>query len=388
MNENLFTGTHKDVIQFVRDMFFRQSLIKTYKKCPQKALYTILDTDSKPPWFASVLGSAGHAVMKHCHENRELDLTKREIEDIFYMCYKKEMSKLEVKPNIGKGYVNSNEEYEDKYPLYVDMIYGYLRHNKTQTFFPQIYEQHFVLEVKDSINPDNPPFLFIGQIDLAGFDTTGLFNLRDAKFRDNTFKPSYAELSLDTQLTVYSLALRDGKPACDNCKPRIDPLTYESQYTGPCRECREKIGTPKWPMILPDKSCILWMRDFLIYTEDQYRRYIPDPHKQKVRNLSTGKMKIRNVENPKWNQGYKSGDMHGEGFLETHRDADTLSYLMGDVSRICSAMRAGLFYRSENSDCNFMCEFREQCLAGRERDYTLSDNNAKHFNSNTFDPFE
>lgn len=393
MNVNLFTGVHKDMIQFVSDMFFRQSLIQTYKRCPQKALYSILSVEAHPPWFASVMGTAGHEVLYHCHAEREFDLTKKDISNTLYMCFKKAYAACDPKPNIAKGYNNYIEEYEDKCDPYIEMIFNYLRSPRTQNFFPQIFEQNFVLEVPDSINPDNKPFYFVGQIDLAGFDSTGLFHLRDPKFRDDAFKPSYAELALNTQLTVYTKALRDGVPTCDTCKPKIDQITFETSYTGPCKECREKIGTPKWPQILPDRSCLVWMRDFLMHDTDQYKRYVKDPNKQKTRNISSGKMVIRNIENPKWREGYKAGQLHGEGFLETNRDEDTLSYLMGDVSRICSAMRAGLFYRAESKDCSFMCEFREQCLAGKERDITLTNNDRSKtlvdsFNSNHFDPFE
>jgi hypothetical protein len=132
-------------------------------------------------------------------------------------------------------------------------------------------------------------------------------------------------------------------------------------YNGPCEACTKLIGTPRWPQVLPHEASIVWMRDFLRHDKDEYKQYVPDPHKNKERNPLTGKMKIRNIRNPKWEKGYKEGDYCGPGFLTVRHDEPHLKYLLSDVIRICSAMRAGMFYRAESKEC-FMCDYKQQCL--------------------------
>lgn len=361
---------HPHVIQQCNELFFRQSMIKDILTCPQMALYSwVLNIEESEPWMAAILGTAGHEVIRHMHENSEFDLGYLELLELFNEYFDEEVEKLSKLPKLAAGCESLEEERDSKSNKYIELLEGYQVNEKNRDFRSTINEQRFALVIDNPADADHP-FIFTGQIDQAGFYDDGTFALRDIKFRDNAFRPSRVEFDIDIQMTIYACALRFGNPACEKCKPRYEEdafgLNKKLVYDGPCEECRKKGGTHRWPRKFAERCELIWMRDFETYKKDQYQKVIVDKNLPKVKSEHSNRKVYQKVTNPKWVDGYKKGDMKGPGFIRTYRTPTQINVMMSDVLRICNKIRSGEFWRNPGNHCNFWCKFQEHCRKGLE----------------------
>lgn len=374
--------------QLSKQLFFRQSMINQYISCPQEAMYdAILHFDESTPFFAAIAGTAGHEVMFKAHAKRNFNLSYMQIMEMFTEAFQDTIASVEHLPNIGVNFSSLDEQLASITPSYTQMIHGYLSHKKTESFHSTLHEQLFALSLNaEHLSPY--PFIFTGTIDQAGYTSDGNFVLRDIKFRDDAFRPEFTQFSLDIQMTVYAYALRYGVPACEKCRPYYNEAdNYKCVYHGPCDKCAAKIGTAQWPQKYPEVCELVWMRDFLRYSKDQFSEYIKDPDKVKVRNPKTGKPIIREIRNPKYAKGYKTGEFKGEGFIPTTRPPTKLEVLMADVLRVANSIRNGIYYRKPSERCNRWCRFREHCVNQIELDMETSDVSQLGSAFATHDPF-
>jgi hypothetical protein len=335
------------------------------------ALYRwVLNLDQAPPFMAATLGTAGHAVAYRFHTSRRYDYSYMDILDMFEEEFNKQLKKDKVYPTLPTGCNTPEEAFSMKGPEYAKLLLGYQQHPRNHQFHSTFHEQSFVLEVPA---PDNSgaPYLFTGQIDQGGYYDDGLLSIRDFKFRDNSLRPSKTELDLDIQATIYCTAVRYGKPACEQCRPRNvrDEIlnTVTLQYDGPCEACQSKIGTPLWPMKFPNLFELIWMKDFDVHEKDQKEEYIIDNTQPKVPNpKGKGPKVFPRIRNPEYNSGYKRGEFKGVGFMPTIRPPSVINLMMSDVLRLCDEIRQGVFFRRPSDTCNFMCKHRETCVKGME----------------------
>jgi hypothetical protein len=354
-----------------KDLFFRQSFISDYMSCPQMSLYRwVLSLEEEQPWFAGILGTAGHDVIFQMHEAGRYDYTYVELSNLFEEAFNKDIARQHTLPAIAKAFHSIDEEFSAKAPDYVRFLRGYQEHHKNQNFHSTLHEQNFVLVIpRDTSNEDSDsttPIIFTGIIDQLGYYADGTLAVRDIKFRDKAFRPGYTELSLNSQLTVYSAALRYGIPSCEKCKPSYQTDAHTGAklnlvYNGPCDNCLKVYHSVNWPKRFPDIVELIWLRDFDRHTKDQYARFIKDPDGIKEKSPDTGRMRIREIPNPKYHEGYKEGDYVGPGFLTSSRTEAKTQVLMTDVVRLCEQIRAGAFYRKPSENCNFMCKYRTYC---------------------------
>lgn len=359
--------------QQCKEIFFRQSFLSDYLTCPQMSLYQwIINLEPRPPFMAAVLGTAGHEVIFQMHEERDFDMTKMELRSRFCQAFDKELDTLDKLPDLSKGYDSIEEERDAKAELYIELLDGYRKQDINRDFISVIHEQRFVLELES--HDSDVPIIMTGVIDQGGVYQDGTFVIRDIKFRDNNFRPGYVQTKLNMQLSIYAAGFQFGKPACEKCMPtyeedvfstNLDGETKKLKYNGPCDACSAKIGTSLWPQRKIDKCEIVWMRDYEVYKKDQYARYVKDKSK-KVKNPKTGRMVYADVINPKWQEGYKTGDYRGSGIISTKRTDSDLGVLMSDVVRICEEIRKGSFYRKPSDACNFWCNHRDSCMGGIE----------------------
>jgi hypothetical protein len=359
------------VIKQCRNIFFRQSLLKDYLKCPNMSLYRwVLNLDQQPPWLSATMGTAGHYAIYKMHQQRKYDFDYLSMLSLLEEGFNAEIAKADAFPQIPASCQTIQEAFADKSNEFVNLLLGYQYHPMNQSFHSTMHEQSFVLEVP-SVDEDMPPYLFTGQIDQGGFYDSGDFVVRDLKFRDNNFRPSKTELDLDIQFTIYSTAIKYGKPACTLCRPKynIDPFTGAAEliYHGPCESCKAKIGTPQWPQRYANRCEMVWMRDFDIHKKDQHDEWVIDNTKPKIPNpKGKGPPVYPRKRNPDFDSGYKKGQYKGVGFMSTIRAPSSLAILMSDVLRVCDHIRHGMFHRNPGDACNFFCRFREQCLKGLE----------------------
>lgn len=402
-----------------KDLFFRQSFISDYLACPQMSLYRwVLSLEEEQPWFAGILGTAGHEVIFQMHEAGKFDYTYMELSGMFEEAFNKDLQKQHTLPNIAKAFHSLDEEFAAKAPDYVRFLKGYQEHHKNQDFHSTLHEQNFVLviprlprgttatlpepqlrlqgqgsgkadsslpvsgsfaaggvsrsELHSSTSESTPvasdaPIIFTGIVDQLGYYSNGTLAVRDIKFRDKAFKPGYTELALNNQLTVYSAALKWGVPSCAQCKPSYETDQHTGAklnlvYHGPCDHCQKIYESNLWPKRYPDVVELIWLRDFDRHAKDQYAKFIKDPDGIKEKSAETGRMRIREIVNPKYHEGYKVGDYCGPGFLSSPRTEAKTEVLMTDVVRICEEIRNAAFYRKPSDYCNFMCKYRNYCL--------------------------
>lgn len=362
------------VLEELKELFFRQSFINDYILCPQMALYKwVFGFDETPPFMAAVLGTAGHAVIEAMHRTSSSDPAyfkyswdgiARAFENAFF----REYEKLAVKPTV-KGTIH--EAYAEKAAEYIELLQGYQSHPRNREFHITLAEQPFVLTVHpesedgQKLAPeDRKPYYFTGTIDQGGVYDDGRFAIRDTKFKDNSFRPSQAELDRNIQLTIYAAAMRFGQPACETCKPKYVigdfGIGRELVYNGPCPPCKRKIGTQLWPQRYPDICEMIWMRDFERRTKDEYPEYITDRENKRL-NPQTQRLVFAEKKNPQWFHGAKKGDYKGPCFLKTYRQPSRIDVLMRDVLMLARGIRRGVFYRNPGSHCSFWCAHERQC---------------------------
>ena len=343
--------------------------------------------------LAAFLGTAGHEVIYRIHKERRLDICKmwlgEAFEDAFHKAIQKEPDRV---PTPKVGYENITDQFQSEMPFYVELLKNYQAHPQNKEFHSTIHEQHFVLKI-DNPAEGSPPYLICGTIDQAGYYSDGRFVLRDIKFRDNAFKYSRRELDLNIQLTTYATALKYGLPSCDTCKPyyqdgSIDPtvqgessgtMTKKLVYNGPCPACTKKIGTPEWPLIVPERCEMVWMYDLEPRRKDEFDQYVMRRDLPKIKNA------YQRSINPEWAGGAKAGDPKGECFLRTYRPLSRIQAFMDDILRVCDQIRQGVFYRLPSKNCNWCSQF-DICQGGIAADEAIQkEQHAAQYGSS--DPF-
>lgn len=334
----------------LQELYFRQSMVKDILTCPQMALYShVLKAEQEAPFFAAILGSAGHHVLYDFHHDPKFTFDAPYIEVLsrFETYAAEELQKLTRLPNLAAKHQEFYTQVAEHTNDYMEMLVEYTLHPQSRLFHATAQEQMFVYIVNPfdespllGVNANINPFIFVGTIDQLGYYDDGTFAVRDFKFRDAAFKPSQTELDLDIQLTVYSAAIRFGKPACDECKPRYESTNAHPQlvYNGPCPTCTAKIGTSAWPQRYMDRCEIVWMRDFSKYKKN-------------------GRAGTKE---------YKKGDYKGRCFYRTYRAPSMLEVLMADVIKVCNAFRNGDFHRNPGKHCAMWCKHVDLCRQNKQ----------------------
>lgn len=391
MNDSLPIITlPQEIHDLSRNCYFRQSFLNDYLLCPQMAMYRwILQIENQAPFFAAVLGTAGHAVIEYVHKNKDFTMSNESLQSLFTDYAHEELKTLPELPNVSVKFSTHAEQIKRLAPEYTALLREYCDDRRNQQFTPTICETSFVLELP-ALKPSEPPYLFTGTIDQAGFYMDGTFAIRDIKFRDSAFRPDGIKLDLNKQLTLYTAATRWGLPVCGGCKPRYDNegefsfddisvatnnMNFDEHvqrkviYSGPCKNCKAKIGTDFWPQILPVRSELVWMRDYKKHQRDQHARTIKSPvGNDKVINPKTGRKKQREIINPKWLEGYKKNSHCGPAILSGRRDLNSLGAFLAEMQQICESIRSGKFYRREGDHCTNWCRHRDACVGRIELD--------------------
>lgn len=362
---------NEEIKKITSQLYFRQSMVNDYLTCPQMFLYRwILNIEQQTQWFAAFLGTAGHAVISSMHINNNLDHDFMTILDMFETEFRNAVSDSDEDPTISASFDSIEDQLQSNAMKYTGYIEEYQNDYRNRDFNSVINEQSFVLPMKlGSVLDDSSEILFTGTIDQAGYYDDGTFALRDLKFRDAAFCPSQTELDINIQLTVYSHALKNGHPSCDKCKPFIK-ADGKLSYSGPCSDCIKKKKTKLWPQRYPERCELIWMKEYERYKKDKYAKTIKDPKKAREFNWETGRNKIREIPNPRYEEGYKAGDRKGKVFHTTVRTPSHIEVLMKDIFNIVHAMREGIFYRKPGSHCSSWCQYRDHCTAAKDIEIT------------------
>ena len=371
------------IVDICENLYFRYSMISDYSLCPQLMLYKwIIQMEEDDTFFAAVMGTAGHAVIEYMHTHKDFQLTYVDMLKKFTEEFDKALQDSRVPPRIGTQFKTLQAQRDAAAPEYVGMLMGYQDDKANQRFYATCIEQTFALEVYDEFGRR---FVFTGTIDQAGFHPDGSFALRDVKFRAAAFKPKKVELLLNMQLSLYTYALKYGKPSCRNCAPTYT-VAGELLYNGPCEACTKKIGTEKWPQLIAGNVELLWMRDYCKRQKNEFAEYIESEDEKEI-NPATGRSRKKRILNPKYISGYKKGDNCGEAHLKTTRDYAFLEVHMADILRLAGMVRDGRFYRKPGDHCEFWCKFSKACTGAFEMEVHDIDLSRMNEHMATVDPF-
>lgn len=342
IKELLVPHNHIDVTDLSSNLIFRQSLTNDILACPKMAsyrwIYEFADSsdeygETKIPYLATLLGTAGHSVIEIMHIQKKFDYNSIELIQMFTDAAHEALEEYPIPPALPAGEENINEAIEMKALEYSEFIEGYQKQHLAlpKRLIISMFEQEFVLIIRYK----EEEYIFAGTIDQGGIYEDNVMTLRDLKFRDNAFKPNYIKLSLSHQMIVYAAAMKYGLPACKDCKPKylIDDgaMTRDIQYNGPCEKCKEKIGTFKWPGKFPTQCELVWMKDFAV-----------------LKRASRGR---------------KKGDFKGKGIYTIYLKKDRITNYLEDVLEWCHVFRHGFAPRNPGEMCMTFCDYKNQCLA-------------------------
>lgn len=354
-------------------LIIRQSLINDIITCPYMAYHRWVvnksigkaDTDGtgnvniesandnfqdpQQTFMAAVLGTAGHAVIETMHHRKKFDFNYLELLDLFTDAFQEAQKQQNATIRMKRD-ISVEDDFDEKSDEYIEMLEGYQsyhKHNRDQ-IHPVSSEQQFVFEYPYN----NQTYLFNGSIDhflyyISG-ELSGVGTIRDIKFKDRSFMPSFIERALNLQFTVYAYAFKYGTPCCKYCSPYYSAVSNDDfvvdeetgalnfadsvdvVYNGPCDNCKQLIGTPAWPNQFIQRCELVWMRDF------------------QKRKRKHGK--------------HKAGDYFGKGVYVINRSPKTLETYMAEVIKLVESFCTGLDYRRPGTHCYMWCNYNDVCL--------------------------
>lgn len=355
------------------DLIIRQSLINDIITCPYMAYnrWTLnksigkADTDGtgninigrsndnledvQQTFMASVLGTAGHSVIEEMHRRKKFNFCYIDLHELFTTAFQEAQKQQNAMIKMKRD-ITVEDDFDEKADEYIEMLEGYQAYHKNNLNIiePMSSEQQFVFKYEYNGNT----YLFNGSIDhflyYVSGELSGTGTIRDIKFKERSFMPSFIERALNLQFTIYSYAFKYGVPCCKFCSPYYsiasnDDFTIDEDtgdlkfqdsteivYNGPCDNCRQLIGTPVWPNQFIQRCELVWMRDF-------------------------NKRKRKHGR-------HKAGEYFGQGVYVINRSPSTLNAYMAEVIKLVESFCMGLNYRRPGSHCYMFCNYNDICL--------------------------
>lgn len=355
------------------DLIIRQSLINDIITCPYMAYNRWIlnksigkaDTDGtgninigrsndnledvQQTFMASVLGTAGHSVIEEMHRRKKFNFCYIDLLELFTTAFQEAQKQQNAMIKMKRD-ITVEDDFDEKADEYIEMLEGYQAYHKNNLNIiePMSSEQQFVFKYEYNGNT----YLFNGSIDhflyYVSGELSGTGTIRDIKFKERSFMPSFIERALNLQFTIYSYAFKYGVPCCKFCSPYYsiasnDDFTIDEDtgdlkfqdsteivYNGPCDNCRQLIGTPVWPNQFIQRCELVWMRDF-------------------------NKRKRKHGR-------HKAGEYFGQGVYVINRSPSTLNAYMAEVIKLVESFCMGLNYRRPGSHCYMFCNYNDICL--------------------------
>jgi len=355
------------------DLIIRQSLINDIITCPYMAYNRWIlnksigkaDTDGtgninigrsndnledvQQTFMASVLGTAGHSVIEEMHRRKKFNFCYIDLLELFTTAFQEAQKQQNAMIKMKRD-ITVEDDFDEKADEYIEMLEGYQAYHKNNLNIiePMSSEQQFVFKYKYNGNT----YLFNGSIDhflyYVSGELSGTGTIRDIKFKERSFMPSFIERALNLQFTIYSYAFKYGVPCCKFCSPYYsiasnDDFTIDEDtgdlkfqdsteiiYNGPCDNCRQLIGTPVWPNKFIQRCELVWMRDF-------------------------NKRKRKHGR-------HKAGEYFGQGVYVINRSPSTLNAYMAEVIKLVESFCMGLNYRRPGPHCYMFCNYNDICL--------------------------
>lgn len=315
--------------------------------------------DGRKGFIAAVFGTAAHKVIQDFNEalNPPVAAPDTPLFDAAGVavtaCAPRELNYTELLASFEREALNGYEITQEIIPIpkgcetftdsmnsvgadYMQYIIGHLALEKVRE--PKLVvnasEQQFVMFVIYL----GDVYVFYGTIDqICSIPEEDKLIVRDFKFRDAAFKPSWRQLQVDPQLIIYACALKHGIPCCNDCKPRYAEdaefalvSNRKIVYDGPCDACKAKVGTHEWPKEYPDAGELTWMKDFRILKRGTAHR--------------------------------KKGEVAGQANYEFRFNSVNVNAYMYDIMQHCRGFRYGSFPRKYGEACKFWCRHSKSCV--------------------------
>lgn len=313
---------------------FSVSAIGDYLKCPRSYFFgRVLGMEPEDTSWAALVGIAYHEAISGWH-----GLGRRDAVDVIQRDFATALRK-QIDRATGRGLTIDGYEGEasiaEECASAAEVLAGYCTDPVNQVDLV-VNECRFEVEVKGT---GKTAYQFHGYVDQVRRWADGSLHLIDMK--SGSSRPNDLLLGLDFQLSLYALAMLKGK-----FLPRdsgLPPITFGRR---------------------PDSIALAFLRDYERYKKNQYAPTIKGENK--VKNPETGRMILEEIPNPKYAEGYKTGDRKGQVFYRTQRSDFDLRQAEIDLSRVCASIRLKQFYRRPMAQGSCMqCRFTAECTQER-----------------------
>lgn len=315
---------------------FSVSAIRDYQTCPRMYYFSrVLGLQRESTHFAAIFGTAVHDAISNWHAFKRKTPLERVIKDY------DEKILSELARARGKGLAIDAFEGEETILAYAEtaeeILTGYTQDVRNDVDLV-VNEHGFELWVESK---GGTRYRFVGYVDQIRARPDGAVDVVDLKTGKR--RPNDHALALDEQLSLYAIAAKRGR-----FRRRREDEAF--QVNAP------KIHTVQLAML----------RDYCRYKKNEFAEVIKDPDKVKVPNpKGKGRDVIREIPNPKFEQGYKKGQVKGPVFYRSLRSDHDLKQAELDLARVCGSIQRKSFYRrSATGSCDF-CKFKTECLQER-----------------------
>lgn len=315
---------------------FSASEISRYLTCPRQHYFAYeLGLEPKETSYAALEGIAYHDAISAWHlfkRQEPVDTMVRDFERKLWAGVNKAradslaITGFEGDPSVIESVIEARgilAEYHADPRHAVDLV---------------VNEQRFEVEIQ---GPGKTAYLFVGYVDQVRRHPDGTLHLVDLKSGET--KPNDFLLKLDTQLSLYALAMQKGQ-----------------FFT------RDRTVAPTSINLAPASLALVMLKDYRRRQKNEFAEFTTHETEREI-NPATGRERKKQIPNPKFALGYKAGDVYGPVFYRTTRTPYDLRQAELDIARVCAAIRRREFFRrpSAHGSCIGFCRFTEECVQER-----------------------
>jgi RecB family exonuclease len=326
----------KDPAVVAGEEAFHASSVNQYLTCPRAYYYRhqlkIPETTAN---FSAFQGSAIHAAISAWHAS-DRSMSVDELVDLF-------LGDLKARVTWAIGEGRDVEKYDGEPSINEACAFA----QTVLTGYTEDSRNHVELIANElSFYLQIGKYPFEGTVDQIRKLPDGTISLVDIK--TGMTKPNSLLLNMDYQMSVYALAVKNGVFARKD-DPEATVLKINK---------------------IPDSIAICHVRDYIPKKKNQFAETITTDEYEI--NPDTGRKRKKRIPNPKFDEGYKAGDV-GPVFYYTTRSENDLRNAEKDIGRVCASIRFKMFFRRPVAQgaCVGFCRYVQPCqqeLADPEAD--------------------
>jgi hypothetical protein len=315
---------------------FSASEISRYLTCPRQHYFAyVLGLEPKETSYAALEGIAYHDAISAWHLFKRQEPAETMVRDF----ERKLRSGVEKARGEGLDITGfaGDPSIEESITEAVELLTAY-HADPRHAVELVVNEQRFEVEVQ---GPGKTAYLFGGYIDQVRRHPDQSLHLADLKSGET--RPNDFLLKLDVQLSLYALAMQKGRFFV---RDREVPPTEIAQQ--------------------PQSLALVMLKDYRRRKKNEFAEFTTHETETEINPVTKRKNK-KKIQNPRFVEGYKVGDLYGPVFYRTTRTLYDLRQAELDLARVCAAIRRREFFRrpSAHGSCIGFCRFTEECVQER-----------------------